>query len=328
MSDLTPKQIEVLLFGYRESESIHRLCKMAERTHDAEQRAERLREALQGLCDAVEDGVPFSEDNHDLRVLRAFRNTRQALQSAPPASEPEQCPVCEQGNVVLQEYSKCLSCGADPVLTDQIRRNEARLREAGWPGKRPPAPADRPDMPPFDESTIAALRGIHDEGAVHILEGDGWGDYRWTDEARALASIFCQQADHPEPSEALDALLTSAKNLHDSLGDDYAEMCADVIRRALSQPVPASEPSEALNEKEYWSGFLRGRSLSQHVPAVPLTMDGDTLERMTRHYIAALPEHLKPERGSGLTPYMQAMEKALAVAEPTPAEPSEGGTHD
>lgn len=52
-------------------------------------------------------------------------------------------------------------------------------------------------------------------------------------------SFASREASPLGPHEALEALVTSAKNLNDSLGDNYAERCADTIRGSLAQSVPA-----------------------------------------------------------------------------------------
>lgn len=61
---------------------------------------------------------------------------------------PPVCPVCERGTLIAEKYSddfrhnskslrvddlerhRCNACGADPVLADQIRRNQLRICDA------------------------------------------------------------------------------------------------------------------------------------------------------------------------------------------------------
>ena len=58
------------------------------------------------------------------------------------------CPVCDRGSLVAEKYSddfrhnstlvrvddleryRCVACGADPILTDQIKRNQLRICDA------------------------------------------------------------------------------------------------------------------------------------------------------------------------------------------------------
>lgn len=76
--------------------------------------------------------------------------------------------------------------------------------------------------------------------------------------------------------------------------------------RALSEPAVPEDYQRICDERDHYRNECHRLHHESFVPEAANT------ERVVRYFIHYLPDHLKPERGSSLQPYMDALERALA----------------
>jgi len=199
------------------------------------------------------------------------------------------CQECESGNLLLNtynetfqhngkgvlvtglEYGLCESCGADPVLVDQVRSNQKKITDA----KRESLGLLSGDQ----IKTVREFLGLTQQDAAGRLGGgaNGFSKYERGETVQSIPmdKLLRVLAKHPEHLESVNytpeeesflfvsagIAITSAAEALEGIIVDAIELKNSVIERKInSAPVLISEEGWHKNDREFT--FIKNRSVA------------------------------------------------------------------